>query len=33
MYFLNNNLYDNENDNSLVLYFKINDYKFLFMGL
>lgn len=32
MYFLNNNLYDNENDNSLVLYFKINDYKFLFMG-
>ncbi len=30
--FLNNNIYDNENDNSIVLYTKINDFKFLFMG-
>ena len=29
---LNTNTYDNENDNSAVLYLKINDVKFLFMG-
>lgn len=32
LYFLNTRLYDNENDNSNVLYFKINQFKFLFMG-
>ena len=29
---LNNNVFNNENDNSTVLLFKIYDYKFLFMG-
>ena len=32
LYFLNTGIYDNENDNSNVIYFKLNDYKFLFMG-
>ena len=32
LYFLNNNIYDNENDNSSVIYTKFNKYKFLFMG-
>lgn len=32
LYFLNNNFYDNENDNSIVLYSNINNYKFLLMG-
>jgi len=32
LYFLNNGDYGNENDNSLVIYTKINNYKFLFMG-
>ena len=32
IYFLNDNLYDNENDNSNILYFSIYDKKFLFMG-
>ncbi len=32
LYFLNDNLYDNENDNSNVIYTKINNYKFIFMG-
>ena len=31
-YFLNTNIYDNENDNSNVIYFKYHDYKFLLMG-
>ncbi len=31
-YFLNTTSYDNENDNSNVLYFKYGKYKFLFMG-
>lgn len=30
--FLNTKIYDNENDNSSVIYFNYNDYKFLFMG-
>ena len=30
--FLNNKDYGNENDNSSVIYTKINNYKFLFMG-
>lgn len=30
--FLNDNIYDNENDNSIVTLFKINKYKLLFMG-
>lgn len=30
--FLNNKEYDNENDNSSVIYFNYNNYKFLFMG-
>ena len=30
--FLNTKFYDNENDNSNVIYLKINNYKFLFMG-
>lgn len=30
--FLNTGIYDNENDNSSVIYFKYNKYKFLFMG-
>ncbi len=32
LYFLNNTNYDNENDNSVVIYTKLNNYKFLFMG-
>ena len=31
-YFLNTKEYDNENDNSNVIYTEINDYQFLFMG-
>lgn len=32
LYFLNNVIYDNENDNSNVIYTKFNNYKFLLMG-
>lgn len=32
LYSLNTGLYDNENDNSNVLYFEYNNFKFLFMG-
>lgn len=32
LYFLNNGKYDNENDNSSVVYSQIGSYKFLFMG-
>ena len=32
LYFLNNKDYGNENDNSNVIYFNNNNYKFLFMG-
>lgn len=32
LYFLQTYLYDNENDNSNVIYTEINGYKFLFMG-
>ena len=32
LYFLNNKIYDNENDNSSVIYTELNDYMFLFMG-
>ena len=32
MHFLNNKIYDNENDNSLVLYFEILGKKILLMG-
>ena len=32
MYFLNNKEYDNENDNSSVIYTELNHHKFLFMG-
>lgn len=32
LYFLNNNDYGNENDNSSVIYLNYNNYKFLFMG-
>jgi len=32
LYFFNNKDYGNENDNSNVIYTKINNYKFLFMG-
>lgn len=32
MHFLNTKEYDNENDNSNVIYFSYNNYKFLFMG-
>ncbi len=32
IYFLNTGVYNNENDNSNVLYFIINNYKFLLMG-
>ena len=32
LYFLNNKLYDNENDNSNIIYFKYNNYSFLFTG-
>ena len=31
-YFLNTKIYDNENDNSNVIYTELNSYKFLFMG-
>jgi len=31
-YFLNSKIYDNENDNSNVIYFNYNNNKFLFMG-
>ena len=30
--FLNTSIYDNENDNSNVIYLEFNKYKFLFMG-
>ena len=30
--FLNNGGYDNENDNSNVIYTELNGYKFMFMG-
>jgi len=32
LYFLNTREYDNENDNSNVIYTELNNYKFLFMG-
>lgn len=32
IYFLNTGVYNNENDNSNVLYFIVNNYKFLLMG-
>ena len=32
LYFLQTNLYDNENDNSNVIYTELNGYKFTFMG-
>ena len=32
IYFLNTREYNNENDNSNVIYFSYNNYKFLFMG-
>ena len=32
LYFLNTKMYDNENDNSNVIYFKYYNYKFLLMG-
>ena len=32
LYFLNTKEYDNENDNSNILYFKLDSYKFLLMG-
>lgn len=32
LYFINNNVFDNENDNSIVTYFMYKNYKFLFMG-
>lgn len=32
LYFLNSGDYDNENDNSSVVYTELNNYKFLFMG-
>lgn len=32
LYFLNSKLYNNENDNSSVIYFNYDNYKFLFMG-
>lgn len=32
LYFLNTKEYDDENDNSSVVYAKLNNYKFLFMG-
>ena len=31
-FFLNNKDYDNENDNSSVIYTELNNHKFLFMG-
>ena len=30
--FLNTKVYDNENDNSNVIYTELNGYKFMFMG-
>ena len=32
LYFLNNKDYENENDNSNVIYTELNNHKFLFMG-
>ena len=32
LHFLNNELYNNENDNSSVIYTELNNHKFLFMG-
>lgn len=32
LYFLNSELYDNENDNSNIIYTELNNHKFLFMG-
>ena len=32
LYFLNKEIYNNENDNSSVLYLKLSNYKFIFMG-
>lgn len=32
LYFLNNTLYDNENDNSSVIYTELNNHKLLFTG-
>lgn len=32
LYFLNTKMYDNENDNSNVIYTELNGYKFMFMG-
>ena len=32
LYFLNNGIYDNENDNSSVINTELNNHKFLFMG-
>ena len=32
LYFLQTKEYDNENENSNVIYFKYNNFKFLFMG-
>ena len=32
LYFLNNEIYDNENDNSSVIYTELNNHKFLFIG-
>ena len=32
LYFLNNKDYDNENDNSSVIYIEFNNHKFIFMG-
>lgn len=32
MYLLNNKIFDNENDNSTIIYFEHQKYKFLFMG-
>lgn len=29
---MNTKIYDNENDNSNVIYTELNDYKFMFMG-
>ena len=32
LFFINNKIYNNENNNSIVIYTLINNYKFLFMG-
>ena len=32
LYFLQTKEYDNENDNSNIIYTELNDYKFMFMG-